>query len=372
MKFSCERDLLLNAVNDAQKAVSLKSLIPALEGILIRAKENMVTITGYDLEMGIESHIPANISQEGAVVLNARLFGEILRKLPSDTVELFEAHQEREMLTTILCGKIEYNIPSIKDEEFPELPTIEKENVFEIKNSVLKSMIRQTIFAVSLNDTKPVLTGIKMEIEKGQMRAIALDGYRLAFRKEPIETNEEASFIVPSKTMGEMIKLLSDNEEETVKFYVTKKHILFETENIVVVSRLLEGEFLNYNSAIPKDNKIIVNAETKKLIDCIERASLLISEKNRSPIRMNIENDQLEINCITQIGKVHDEMAITSQGGELEIGFNHRYMLDALKACENNEAVMEFNTPLSPCVIKPKEGESFLFLVLPVRLKAND
>lgn len=369
MKFFCERDELLNCINATGRAVSSKSLIPALEGILLEAKGQSVKITGYDLELGIISSLSCRVEAPGAVILNGKVFGDIIRTFPSGTVMV---STEENLKTTIRCQAAEFSIMGMKGEDFPELPAVNPEKSFSMKQSQLKSMIEQTHFAVSLNDSKPVHTGALFEIEGGLLHVVAVDGYRLALRKEKIDFADPLSFIVPGKTLGEVTKILEDDEESIVTLSVTKKHILFEVGPFIVLSRLLEGEFLNYKNAIPQSSAISSTVEVRTLTDSIERASLLIYEKNRNPVRLTIDDTSLKIHCVTQIGQVHDEMPVEGSGGEIEIGFNNRYLLDALRACREEKVVLRFNSSLTPCVITPTLGDAFLFLVLPVKLKAGE
>ncbi len=369
MKFSCEKNLLNEAVMTASKASSAKSSFPALEGILITTLEDSIRITGFDLDLGIECVIEANIIEKGAIVLNSKMFVEIVRKLPDSNVII---ESDEKLLTNIKCDMSEYNIVGISPTEFPELPKINTEKNICLSQNLIKNMIRQTLYAISTSESKPIHTGSLFEIENNRLRIISVDGFRLALRQEELlQQYEDFSFVVPGKTLSEISKILRDTDE-IVSISLAKKHILFEFDNIVVISRLLEGEFLNYRNVLPKDIRIVVKVETKKLIDSVERASLLINEKIKSPIRCNIDNSDIKITCKTVNGNVYDEVLSENSGGTLEIGFNNRYMLDALKATEEQNIRMELNTHLTPIVIKPEEGEKFVFLVLPVRLKSED
>lgn len=369
MKFSCEKAALMEAVSIASRGVSPKSSIPAIEGVLLNASDNL-KITGYNLEMGIETITEAQVSGKGKIVLNARLFGEIIRKLPDDTVSI---STDDKLITTIKCSMSEFTIPGISADDFPQLPEVLWENNYEIKGETLKSMIRQTIFAVSDNENKPIHTGVLFDIENDEIKLVAVDGYRLALRKESISTKEQgnSSFVVPGKTLNEIEKIISE-DDETVSISVTKKHILFKTQSAVLMSRLLEGEFLKYQNAIPAECKIKITAGVRSFINSIERVSLIVNERIKNPIHCFFDYGVLKLSCMTTIGKSYDEVSFKGDGEGLEIGFNNRYLLDALKACEKEEVVMEFISPLSPCVIKPVEGDEFLFLVLPVRLKSGE
>lgn len=369
MKFTCEKNLLNEAVMTALKAASSKSSFPALEGILITTLENSIRLTGFDLDLGIECIIEANIIEKGAIVLNSKMFSEIVRKLPDFNV-IVESNEK--LLTNIKCDMAEYNIVGIAPDEFPELPKVNTEKTIGLPQNLFKNMIRQTHYAISTSESKPVHTGSLFEIENNRLRIVSVDGFRLALRQEELlQQYDNFSFVVPGKTLSELSKILRDTDE-IVNISLAKKHILFEFDNNVIISRLLEGDFLNYRNVLPKDIRIVVKVQTKKLIDSVERASLLINEKIKSPIRCNIDNNDIKITCKTVNGNVFDELQSDNSGGTVEIGFNNRYMLDALKATEQENIRLELNTHLTPIVIKPEEGESFIFLVLPVRLKSED
>ena len=368
MEFTCERQILLEGINAAQKAVSAKSLIPALEGILIETGAGHLRLTGYDLEIGIECVVEAEIKRKGSAVFNSRIFGEIVRKLSGDTVMI---SVDDNYIATVKCGKSVYDISILKPSDFPELPKVEGEKSITINQKKLKSMIRQTIFAVSQNDSKPVHTGSLFEFKENILTVVSVDGYRLALRREAA-LGDSASFIVPGKSLSEISKILADDENSEVTLSVSRKHIQLVIGEYRVISRLLEGEFLDYRKTVPTDGQINSVIAVRDFIDCVERASLLISEKVRSPVRLNVDDTSLIVKCVTQIGKIEDEIQIESSGGTLEIGFNNRYLLDALKASEKEKILMVFSSPLSPCVIKPEQGDEFLFLVLPVKLKTAD
>ena len=256
--------------------------------------------------------------------------------------------------------------------EFPELPKVEKENTLIVSEEKLRSMIRQTLFAVGTNENKLILTGSCLEVEDEKLNMVSVDGYRLALRKESIDSiDKKFSIVIPGKTLNEVSKIIKQ-DGGNVTIYTTGKHVLFEYNNCRIVSRLLEGEFLNYKQIIPNEYQLKLKASVKPLIESIERASLLITSDNQKyPIKMNIKMDKIIISCMTQTGKVHDSVSVEAIGEDLEIGFNHKYLLDALKACECEEVNMEFNTPLSPCIIKPVENEKYIYLVLPVRLRSE-
>lgn len=369
MKFSCEKALLQSAISITARAVSPKSSIPALEGILLEAGDNL-RLTGYNLETGIRTEVPAQVDHKGSLVLSARLFGEIIRKLPDDIIS-FSANG---CMVNIKCGMSEFNIMGIDPEEFPDLPSVDQENAFNIMQKKLKSMISQTLFAVSDNESRPVHTGSLFEVNEEELTVVSVDGYRLALRRETIDrkVGSNFSFVVPGSALGEVEKICTDCEELAT---VTQgaRHIMFQIGQTMLVSRRLEGEFLNYRQSIPRTNSIKVVGDTKELLTTIDRVSLIINENNKSPLRCIFDDGILRISTRTAIGDAADRCSIIGDGKGLEIGFNNRYLMDALKAAPAQRVRLELQTGVSPCVILPSEGEeNFLYMVLPVRLKAGE
>ena len=370
MKFSCEKALLQAAISTTSRAVSPKSSIPALEGILLEAG-NDLRLTGYNLETGIRTIVPADIREEGTLVLGARLFGEIVRKLPDDIVTF----QSENYMVNIKCGMSEFNILGTDPEEFPELPTVEYQNSLILPQSRLKAMISQTLFAVSDNESRPIHTGSLFEVDSNGLTIVSVDGYRLALRHEAIDKKEGAetfSFVVPGAALSEVEKICSDVDEPAS---VTQgaRHVMFKVGDTMLVSRRLEGEFLAYRQAIPRNNTIHVEGETRALLSSIDRVSLIISDKLKSPLRCVFDSNLLKISTKTAIGDAYDECPLSGDGGGLEIGCNNKYLMDALKAAPADKVRLELTTGGSPCVILPTEGEeNFLYMVLPVRLKAGE
>lgn len=368
MKFSCEKALLTAAVSTTSRAVAAKSSIPAMEGILIEA-DTRLRLTGYNLETGIQATVPAEIKEPGSLVLSARLFGEIIRKMPDDVV-IFTA---KDYMVNIKCGMSEFNILGTDPEEFPELPSVEQQNAVVLEQSVLRSMISQTLFAVSDNESRPIHTGSLFEVEDGQLTVVSVDGYRLALRREKLENigkDESFSFVVPGSALSEVERICSGEGPVTVS--QGARHIMFQAGQTVLVCRRLEGEFLPYRNAIPRNNKIHVECDAKALLSSIDRVSLIISEKLKSPLRCVFGDGMVSITTKTGIGDAADQCPITGDGQGLEIGFNNKYLMDALKAAPADRLRLEFTSGVAPCVILPAEGEeTFVYMVLPVRLKAN-
>lgn len=369
MKFSCSKKIFSDAVSIIQRAVPTKTTLPALEGILIKAAENQITITSYNLEIGITTNIPADVTEPGDIILNAKLFSEILRKLPAEKVNITA---DEKFLTTVTSGSSEFTILGISAKEFPETPTINECATLSVPQNVLSSMIKQTIFCISTDSaTNPVHTGSLFELTENQLRIISVDGFRLAIRTENIKNDISLNFIVPGKTLNEVLKMLSSENDDPIILNIAQKHIMFKINGYTIISRLLEGDFLDYRNVILNTSSTEVLINVNNFTDSIERASLLISEKLKTPVRCTFESDIVKVTCSTPSGKVYDETPISLSGDQLEIGFNNRYLLDALKACDCDKVKILLNGPLSPMKICPIEGKKFIFLILPVRLTTD-
>lgn len=366
MKISCNRTMLSEAVMNVSRAVSSKSSLPALEGILLKTNENSLFLSGYDLETGIETVIDATVFEAGEIILSAKILSDIVRKMSSERVEI---SCDEKLLTVISGGAAEFTILGIPSNEYPEMPTYNEIATFKISQNKLKSMINQTIYAVSQVDTKPVHTGSLFELVNDTLTVISVDGFRLAIRKEKIDFDDEISFIVPGKALTEIAKLLSDDDDNEIEISVGKKQITFKLTEYKVLSRLIEGEFLNYRKTIPAESSIKVRVKTKDFIESIERVSLLITEKLKSPVRCSFKDNEISLSCATTIGKACDSVQCKTDGEPLEIGFNNKYLIEALRYCECDEVLIEMNTPVSPMKMSALDGDNILYLILPVRLK---
>lgn len=367
MKLICNKEKLCEAVANVSRAVASKSTILALEGILLKAQGNSLTLTGYDLELGITTTLDAEIAEPGEIILTARLFSDMIRRMPYETISI---ESDQKLLTHIVSGAAEYTILGLDPQEFPELPSIGESALLTISGETLKSMVDQTLFAVAVSDAKPVHKGSLFDMRDGMLTVVSVDGYRLALRREVLGIGEETSFVVPGKTLSEVSKLIGTGEEP-IELSVSSKYIIFRIGGYQVLSRLLEGEFLDYRAAIPKQHTTEVTVSTRRFIDSIERISLLISDKLRSPLKIHFTDSKIRSSCSTAIGKANDEIECQMTGGDVEMGFNSKYLLDALRACGTDEAVLQLGGPLAPMKVVPKESEAFLFLVLPVRLKSE-
>lgn len=367
MKFVCSTLDLCEAVTNVSRAVSSKSSLPALEGILLASNQTQIILSGYDLEIAIKTTIHASVATEGCVVLNARLFGEILKKVSGDKITV---SVDEKLNATISSGDSQFSIMAIDANDYPELPVLSEQKSISFDSDLLKSMVSQTIFAVSTSEIRPVHTGILFEIENNNLKLVAVDGYRLAIRNEKIGNSENTRFIVPAKALSEILKLV-DEQTSQIAFNVGSRHISFEVGNFFVISRLLDGEFLDYKSAVPAGAQITVLAKAREMINAVDRISLLITDRVKSPVRCTFEDGKAFVRCTTAMGKASDVVSVETSGDPIEIGFNNKYFIDALRAVDCDVVKIEMNGPTSPMKIVPIEGDSFLFLVVPVRLKSE-
>lgn len=369
MKFSCEKALLQAAVNTASRAVSSKSSIPALEGLLLCA-DGQLTVSGYNMQTGIRTNVEADVVSGGSLVLNARLFGDIIRRLPDDVV-VFSSDENLNVKLT--CGDAAFDILAISASDYPDLPEVEDQYSVHIQQKLLRAMIFQTSFAISTNEARPVHTGSLFEISEEGLTMVSVDGFRLALRREPLEKIDGGafSFVAPGSALNEVEKICEDTEE-LAAITLGNRHLLFEVGPTQLICRRLEGDFLDYRSAIPRANPISITVDTKTMIESIDRVSVVISEKQKSPVRCVFDADRVYLSAKTGNGDAKDVCRVAGDGGALEIGFNNRYLLEALKYAPADTVRMELNTGISPCIITPVEGdENFLYMVLPVRLKSN-
>lgn len=374
MRFICKKDSLSEALTNVSKAVSEKSSIPVLEGIKFTLKNNILELTGYDLEIGIRTQIEVSSADSGSFVAGARIFSEMVRKMPDDDISV---DINDNYIITIESGVTSYNLNAVTAEDYPELPGKSEEIVIKLPQPVLKSMINQTKFAASLLDIKPILKGELFDIEDDLLTVAAIDGYRLAVRTEPISFDGSVKFVAPAKNLDEVAKLLSDDDSEVCTMFLSKKHIIFEVGNYLINSRLLEGDFHPYKSSIPTGCTTEVIVDRQKLIGTLERCALLINEKNPSPVRCYFTDGELKIKCSTSsLGKVYDEIPTSMTGNSIEIGFKCKYFLDPLKAISDDKVRLQLSGSLQPMKIIPvnekRDSGDFIYLVLPVRLPKDN
>ena len=370
MKFSCEKNTLQNAASTASRAVASKTSIPALEGLLLVAGNGAVTVTGYNLQLGIRTRFAADVAEEGELVLNARLFGEIIRRMPEDVVTFSSGDQSSVHLS---CGDADYDIVGLPAADFPELPEVEERSSVELPERTLKAMIQETSFAVSTNEARPVHMGSLFEVSADGLTVVSVDGFRLALRREALENRIPAafSFVAPGTALNE-VERVCEELDQTVAVTLGQRHILFEVGETELICRRLEGEFLDYKNAIPRRNPISVTADTKQMLASLDRVSVVISEKLKSPVRCVFGAGSVQFSARTANGDAKDICRIDGDGGGLEIGFNNRYLMDALRYAPAEQVKIELNTGISPAIVLPTDGsDRFLYMVLPVRMKAN-
>lgn len=366
MKLTCDRTLLSSAVAGVSKAVSQRSSIPVLEGILLKADGFTLTLTGYDLEMAIITQIEANVLEPGDAVLSAKLLGDMVRRLSSEEVEITTLESGA---TTIKGGITEFDIMGLNPGDYPDLPNPGADRTLDMDTAALREMVETTLFAVSQDDKKPAHTGELFSIEREKLTVVALDGYRLAIIEKKVEAAKDIDIIVPAKTVGEAVKLFGE-EDDVVHIAANRRFVVFSTQSYTVISRLIEGEFLDYKRVIPEGCKTRVVVDVRDFINTIERASLIITERLKNPLRITFDGN-ITVRCQTALGKVVDELNAEIEGEPVEIGFNNRYLLDALRNSRCDKLAFEISGPLSPVKVLPVDGGDFLFLVLPVRFK-ND
>ncbi|GLY08790.1 DNA polymerase III subunit beta [Bacillus badius] len=376
MKFSIQKDRFAQSVQDVLKAISSRTTIPILTGIKIDATEEGIKLTGSDSDISIESFIPqeeegkvlVDIQQTGSIVLNARFFNEIVKKLPSEKaeIEVISSFQ-----TVIRSGQAEFSLNGLDPDEYPHLPQIEEGEVFKLPTDLLKALIRQTVFAVSASETRPILTGVNWKIEEGQLVCIATDSHRLAWRKAAVETdfNAEYNVVIPGKSLNELSKILDDSQEP-VEIVITDNQVLFRAKHLLFYSRLLEGNYPDTSRLIPTDSKTKLELNTKEFLQAIDRASLLAREGRNNVVKLSmIDENLIEISSNSpEIGKVTEQVRSREiEGEEIKISFSAKYMMDALKVLEGTEINIQFTGAMRPFVIRPENDDSILQLILPVR-----
>lgn len=372
MKIVCYKDTILKAINSVVKGVATKTTMPILEGILIQTNENEIKLTTYDLEIGIEYVMECDVKEQGSTVVNAIMFSEIIRKLPDTEIHISINDNN---LLEIECEGSLYKLATMHPDEFPELPKIEVENSIEVDQNVLKNMIRKTIFAVSSEESRPIFTGCLFEIENNKLTLVSVDGFRLALRS--IFLNKQSNdfkAVIPGKTLNEVNKIISDSFEP-IKIGVAKNQALFEMDNCKVVTRILDGEFLNYKNVIPSNWETRVKVNKSNIQNSFERISLIsssaVEKEKKYPVKVQVDIGKVIISCTNQTGDAKEELYVSTEGKNLEAGFNPKYFLDSLKAIEEDDVYIEFGSSISPCLIKSIENNDYTYMILPIRLKED-
>ena len=368
MNIVCDKQLLSAAIDGVSRAVTNRAAIPVLEGIMLEATGFQLTLTGYDLEIGITTTIEANVREPGDLVIPAKLFGDVVKRMPAGEITI---SNEDAGIVVIKGGVAEFEIPAMNNNDYPSLPNTEAQPTFTMTSKDLRDVIEKTLYAVSTDDKKPAHTGELFEIEPDKLTAVALDGYRLAIVERPIQATKDIRVIIPAKTMQEVLHLLPSDEEQPITVCANRRFVVFMFTGYTIMTRLIEGEFLNYRSVLPNGCRCRVTVDSADFIQSIERASLIITERLKNPLRITFAPGRVIIRCQTNLGKVVDELDCATQGDTMEIGFNNRYLLDALRSGKSPKVIFEVSGALSPVKILPSEGNDFTYLVLPVRFK-ND
>lgn len=367
MRIVCTKSNLVKGVSIVSKAVPSKTTMPILECILVDASTDVIKLTANDMELGIETRIEGDILERGIIALNAKIFSEIVRKLPDSDV-VIETTSDNQTLIT--CEKAKFNIAGKSGDDFSYLPYIERNEKVTVSEFTLKEVIRQTIFSISDNDANKLMTGELFEIRENKMKVVSLDGHRISIRNIELKDNyDHKKVVVPGKTLQEISKILTGEADAEVNIYITQNHILFEFGQTLVVSRLIEGEYFKIDQMISSDYETKVRINKKVLLDCIDRATLLVKEGDKKPIIMNIQDTAMELKINSAIGSMNEEIDIEKEGKDILIGFNPKFFIDALRVIDNDEVTLYMVNPKAPCYIKDEE-ESFIYLILPVNFNA--
>ena len=363
MNITCNKNDLSNSVNIVLKAVPGKSTMPILECLVIEVKDDQVKLIANNMELGIETYVKAEVAEEGSIAINAKLFSEIIRKLPADEV-MIQTDDNYQM--KIVFGKSKFNLSGKMPEEFPMLPEVEKTQSVLISQFTLRQIIQQTIFSISDNEANKIMTGELIEINDNQLRIVALDGHRISIRKIMLkDTYQPVKVIIPGKTLNEISKILTGGMDDEVCMYFTDNHALFEFDGTKVVSRLIEGEYYKIDQMLSDDYDIKAKVNKKEFLDCIDRSTLLVRESEKKPIILNMENNMMELKIQSAMGSMKEDIEIEQEGPEIMIGFNPKFLMDALKVIEDEEVELYFYNPKAPCFIRDKE-KSYIYLILPV------
>lgn len=367
MKIICSRTNLLHGVNIVSKAVPSRTTMAILECILIDASTNEIKLTANDMELGIETRIEGEIAERGVIALDARIFLEIVRKLPDNDVTI---ETDSSFKTVITCEKAKFNIIGKSGEDFSYLPYIERNQPVMLSQFTLKEVIRQTIFSISDSDNNKLMTGELFEMKENQLKVVSLDGHRISIRKiELKEAYPDYKVIVPGKTLQEVSKIVPGDASEFVSIFFTENHIVFEFDKTTVVSRLIEGEYFKIDQMLSSDYETKIKINKRELLDCIDRATLLVKEGDKKPIIMNVTDENMELKINSFIGSMNEDIDIQKSGKDILIGFNPRFFIDALRVIDEEEVTLYMVNPKAPCFIKD-DNETFIYLILPVNFNA--
>ena len=365
MKFTCTKNDFNNGINIVLKAVPGKTTMPILECVVIEAKDGQIKLTTNDMQLGIETKIPARIQHDGIILVNAKMIADIVRRLPDEDVN-FEVDENNNIL--LFCGKSKFNIPGIDHEEFPMLPKIEVDNKIVISQFTLKEMIQQTIFSISDNEANKILTGELFEINGDEFRIASLDLVRVSIRKVQLkESYDHIKVVIPGKTLNEISKILNGDTEDEITISFSRNHVLFEFDDTMVISRLIEGNFYNIDQMLKNNYETKVKINKRDFYGCIDRASLLLRESEKKPVILHIRDDEIQMEMNTNMGSMDEEVSAEKEGKDLNIAFNPKYIVDVLKVIEDEDVYLYLFNSNAPCFIKNNE-ESYIYLILPVNM----
>ena len=369
MKFICSRSNLLSGINIVLKAVPAKTTMSVLECILIKVEDDEIKLESNDMELAIETVVEGDIIEEGSIAINAKIFSDIVRKLPDNEVTI---ETDSSLNTHIICDKVNFNIPAKEGDEFPALPYIEKDNKITVSELTLKDIIRQTVFSISDNENNIIMTGELFEIDGDKMRVVALDGHRIAIRKVDLrQSYDKHKVIVPGKALSEIIKILSGENSNDVNIYFSEKNIMFELSNTVILSRIIEGEYFKIDQMISNDFETHLVINKQQFFNSIDRAMPLVKETDKKPIIIGIDDENMSLKMNTQIGKYEESIAINKDGKDILIGFNPKFIMDVLKNIDDENIDIYMINSKAPCFIKNKE-ESYIYLILPVNISNSE
>lgn len=368
MEFTCNQYDLSKALNIVSKAISNRTTLPLLKGILLETTSNrFLKLTASDMDMSIEKSIPVQIIKEGSTVVSAKLFSDIIKKLPNDEIKI----KNEESVVTIKCLSSEFNIVGQEADDFPKIGEITRDNVIKLNKNIIGNMIRKTSFAASPEEAKGIIVGVLIEIMDGNLSMVALDGFRMAIARESISNRERVKLIIAARILNEINKIFAEEDDNEVEIILEDQKAVFILNDTYIVLRIMEGEFIKYNEILPKEHQTVLKINRSEIIDCLERASLLAREKRNNLIRLVISDENLTISSQSDEGQLREEMIVEKEGSDLEIGFNVKYLLEVFKATDDEQIIMEFNTNISPCIVKPLEGDEYEYLILPVRISAS-
>ncbi len=363
MHIICDKSKLIEGMNIVMKAIPGKTTMMILECVVIEVKDNQIKLIANDLQLGIETLIDGEIKQEGSVAVGAKVFFEIIRKLPSDNVSITV---DEDYHMNISCGKAKFNIMAKATDEFPYLPNIVKDKNVNISQFTLKDIIRQTVFSISDNENAKVMTGELFEIHDSELKVVSLDGHRISIRKVKLnQSYDDVSVIIPGKTLIEISKIINGGMDDEVSIFFTDKHVLFEFEDTIVLSRLIEGEYYKIDKMLSTDYEMKVTVNKREMLECIDRSTLLLKESDKKPVIIDVQDDYMKFAMNSAIGSMDEDIDASKEGKDILIGFNPRFLMDALRVIDEDEITMYMINPKAPCFIRDQE-ETYIYLILPV------